>query len=103
MSTNNKKASVALSNNLLHVSSCPGSHVINLTFGGGEGTKVPVKGVDYFTEEEINDITNEAAEKAATIVEEINQAGTPVVEIGAGSFEDGDIEEDNTDDDVIEF
>lgn len=101
MATKNQKASVSISNNLLHVSSCPGSHVINLSFGGEESK--PVKGVDYFTEEEINDITNEAAEKAATIVEEINQAGTPVVEIGAGTFEDGDIEEDNTDDDVIEF
>ena len=101
MATNNKKASVTLSNNLLHVSSCPGSHIINLTFGG-ENAKAPVKGVDYFTEEEIQGITNEAAEKAAGIVEELNKDGAPVVEIVSMEDSGSDLEED-VEDDVIEF
>ena len=87
MATNNKKATVTLSNNLLHVSSCPGSHVINLTFGGGEA-KTPVKGVDYFTPEEIEEITNVAAEKAVDMVEETIEAEDPVVEFGDVFIED---------------
>lgn len=87
MATNNKKATVTLSNNLLHVSSCPGSHVINLTFGGGEA-KTPVKGVDYFTPEEIEEITNVAAEKAVDMVEETIEAEDPVVEFGDVVIED---------------
>ena len=70
MATNNKKASVTLSNNLLHVSSCPGSHVINLTFGGAEA-KTPVKGVDYFTASDKEEIVNMVLENF-TIAEEVS-------------------------------
>lgn len=98
MATNNKKASVTLSNNLLHVSSCPGSHVINLTFGGAEA-KTPVKGVDYFTPEEIEEITTVAAEKAVDMVEETYEAEDPIVD-----FDTIVSEEDSSDGkDIIEF
>ena len=97
MATNGEKATVTLSSNLLHVSSCPGSHVINLTFGSTEA-KTPVKGVDYFTEEEIQEITNIAAEKAADIVEETYAAEDPIVEFDVVESEDSSEKKD-----VVEF
>lgn len=79
MAATKTRASVALSENLLHVSSCPGNHVINLTYGGGD-SKTPVKGVDYFTPDEIEEITTKAAEKAADMVEITYEAEGPIVE-----------------------
>lgn len=107
MATNKKRASVSMSDNLLHVSSCPGSHVINLTFGGGEA-KMPVKGVDYFTPDEIEEITTQAAEKAADMVEETFEAEDPIVEFGDiipdGSDENEDTGSGSTGEkDVVEF
>lgn len=109
MATNNKKAAVTLSDNLLHVSSCPGSHVINLTFGGGGEAKTPVKGVDYFTPDEIEEITNTAAEKAADMVEETYEAEDPIVEFdtvpGSGTQpgEPGNSGNSSGEKDVVEF
>lgn len=100
MATKNQKASVSISNNLLHVSSCPGSHVINLSFGGEESK--PVKGVDYFTPDEIEEITNQAAEKAADLVDVNCEAEDSVVEFDVIPGTEKP-EENPEEDDVVEF
>lgn len=106
MATNNKKASVNISDNLLHVSSCPGSHIINLTFGGDSEVKTPVKGVDYFTPDEIEEITNHAAEKAADMVEETYEAEDPIIDFDdIHGIPDIEVPDKNTtgDKEVVEF
>lgn len=106
MATNNKKASVNISDNLLHVSSCPGSHIINLTFGGGGEAKTPVKGVDYFTPDEIEEITSKAAEKAADMVEETYEAEDPAVDLDEiHGIPEMEVPDNNTtgDKEVVEF